>query len=124
MPWFKVDDTMHSHPKARRASLAAMGLWTLCGTHSMAYKLDGFVPEWVAHGYSNGKRLAAELVLVGLWGKAIRTDDAGDEPGYQFHDWLHYQQSAEEIERDRQHNRERQRNFRKRLREGKPKEGE
>lgn len=26
MPWFKVDDKIHSHPKARRAGLAAMGL--------------------------------------------------------------------------------------------------
>lgn len=120
MPWLKVDDNMHSHPKARRASLAAMGLWVMCGTHSMAYKLDGFVPEWVAHGYPNGKRLAAELVRVGLWESAIR----GDENGYQFHDWLHYQQSSEEIERDRERTRDRQRKFRRQLREGKSKDGE
>lgn len=120
MPWFKVDDTMHSHPKARRVGLAAMGLWTMCGSHCMAYKTDGFVPEWLTTGYPQGKKLAAELVREGLWENAFQDD----EVGFQFHDWLHYQQSAEEIERDREHNRERQRNFRKRLREGKPKEGE
>lgn len=120
MPWFKVDDTLHSHPKARRVSLAALGLWTMCGSHSMAYKSDGFVPEWLAHGFPQGKRLAAELIRAGLWENATR--DA--EPGYQFHDWLDYQQSSEEIERDRERTRQRQRDFRRRLREGQPKEGE
>jgi hypothetical protein len=86
----------------------------------MAYKTDGFTPEWLVNGYPQGRKLAAELVREGLWESAIR----GDEAGYQFHDWLDCQQSAEEIERDREHNRERQRNFRKKLREGKPKGGE
>lgn len=45
MPWFKVDDQLHSHPKPRRASLAALGLWTLSGSYSMAYKLDGSHPH-------------------------------------------------------------------------------
>lgn len=91
----------------------------MCGSHSMAYKTDGFVPDWLAHGFPQGRRLAAELVRVGLWHKATRDD----ETGYQFHDWLHYQQSAVEIERDREHNRQRQRDFRRKLRDGKPKEG-
>lgn len=104
----------------RRVGLDALGLWTVCGSHCMAYKTDGFVPEWFAHQFPRGRRLAAELVSAGLWDNAIRNG----EPGYQFHDWLHYQQSSEEIERDREHNRQRQRDFRKRLRDGKPKEGE
>ena len=118
MPWFKVDDTWHSHPKARRASLGAVGLWSMCGSYSMAYKTDGWVPEWFAHEFPRGKTLAAELIRIGLWFNAIRDG----EPGYEFHDWLDYQQSAEEIERDRDRARERQRKFRSRLREGKPEE--
>jgi hypothetical protein len=120
VPWFKVDDTLHSHPKARRVSLGALGLWTMCGSHAMAYKTDGFVAEWFAHSLPSGRKFAGELVREGLWCNAIRED----EPGYQYHDWLHYQQSAEEIERDREHNRERQRNFRAKLRTAKPKAGE
>ena len=120
MPWFKVDDTFHSHPKMRRVSLAAVGLWTASGSHCMAYKTDGFVPDWFVTGFRGGRKMADELLREGLWDNAIRDL----EEGYQFHDWLHYQQSAEEIERDRQHNRQRQRDFLKRLREGKPKEGE
>lgn len=86
----------------------------------MAYKTDGFVPEWFVSGFPKARRYADELVRVGLWCNAVRDE----EPGYQFHDWLHYQQSAEEIERDRERTRQRQRDFRNRLREGKPKEGE
>lgn len=120
MPWFKTDDTWHSHPKPRRAGLAAVGLWAMCGSWSMAYKTDGFVPEWVAHEYPQGKRLASTLISVGLWDK----DSRDGEAGYQFHDWLDYQQSSDEIERDREHNRKRQREFRRRLRDGKPKDGD
>lgn len=27
MPWFKVDDRLHDHFKARQAGKAAMGVW-------------------------------------------------------------------------------------------------
>lgn len=112
MPWFKVDDTLHSHPKVRRASLSALGLWTIGGSYAMAYKTNGFVPEWFAHGFPRGRTAAAELVRIGLWDNAT----CDGESGYQFHDWLDYQQSAEEIERDRERSRERQRKFRRKLR--------
>lgn len=118
MPWFKVDDSFHSHPKARRVPLAAVGLWTLCGSHCMAYKTDGFVPGWFVASLPKGRSLASVLVGEGLWLDAARNG----EEGYQFHDWLHIQQSAQEIERDREHNRQRQRDFRQRLRDGKKKE--
>lgn len=81
----------------------------------MAYKTDGFVPEWFVVTFPQGRRHAETLVRVGLWGNATQNG----EEGYQFHDWLHYQQSAEEIERDRERARERQRNFRQKLRERK-----
>lgn len=112
MPWFKVDDQLHSHPKARGASLSAIGLWSLCGSYSMSYKLDGFVPAWFAHGFPNGKKLAQELVRVGLWHNAIRDG----EDGYQFHDWTDYQPSADEIEADREAARKRQRAHREKRR--------
>jgi len=120
MPWFKVDDSFHSHPKPRRISLAAVGLWTLCGSYCMGYKTDGFVPNWVVAGFPRGKNLAADLVEAGLWHAA----EKDGETGHQFHDWLDIQQSSEEIERDREHNRQRQRDFRKRLRDGKKDKGE
>ena len=110
MPWFKVDDTLHSHPKARRAGLDAMGLWALCGAHSMQYKLDGFTPEWFVSSWRSGVRLAARLVDAGLWRPAERDG----EKGWEFHDWADYQPTSDEIERDREMARERQRRRRER----------
>lgn len=108
IPWFKVDDTLHSHPKARRAGVAAMGLWSLAGAYSCAYKEDGFVPEWFATSWPNGKTLASKLVCAELW-------DAGEKngvAGWWFHDWEDYQLTAEEIERDRELARKRQQRLR------------
>lgn len=113
MPWFKVDDTLHSHPKARKAGLQAMGMWSVAGAYSMAYKHEGFVPEWYVAGWPQGVKLARALVTAGLWSTAVKDG----ETGWQFHDWDDYQPSAEEIEADREHARERQRNRRQRLRE-------
>mgnify|MGYP003619309605 CR=1 FL=1 len=52
--WFKVDDTLHSHPKARRAGLTAVGLWAMSGSYCMSYKTDGFIPEWFVRGCGAG----------------------------------------------------------------------
>lgn len=108
MPHFKVDDMMHSHPKARRAGLAALGLWTVAGSYCMAYKSDGFVPTWFVAGWPKGPQLAAQLVTAHLWQPSAR----GDELGWQFHDWADVQMTAVEIEAARDFSRERQRRYR------------
>lgn len=113
MPWFKVDDQLHSHPKPRRASLAALGLWALCGSYSMAYKLDGFVPGWYVISHRDGRKHADALVRVGLWENATHNG----EDGYRFHDWNDYQPTSEEIEAEREAARERQRAYRQKRRE-------
>ncbi len=108
MPYFKVDDMLHSHPKPRKVGLEAMGLWVLAGSHSMAYKLDGFVPTYFVAAWPKGPKLAAQLVAAQLWSLAVREG----APGWQFHDWQDIQLTASEIEADREHSRERQRRFR------------
>ena len=115
IPWFKVDDTLHGHPKPRRAGLPAMGLWALAGSYSSQYLTEGFVPEWFVLGWPQGRKRAAELVDVGLWAP----DEQGGEQGWTFHDWEHYQPSKAEIEADRAANRERQKRFRQKRREAK-----
>lgn len=115
MPWFKVDDTLHSHPKPRKAGLAAMGLWAMAGSYSMAYKLDGFVPAYFVTSWPQGRRLADQLVKNDQWSFG----EKNGEPGWYFHDWHDYQMSSDEIEADRERARERQRGYRKRLRERK-----
>jgi hypothetical protein len=110
MPWFKVDDALHAHPKARAAGLPAMGLWAMAGSYCMSYKTDGAVPAWFVAGWPQGKALAAKLVAARLWETA--------EDGYLFHDWADFQPTAEEIEAEREKSRERQRARRQRIRAG------
>lgn len=91
MPWFPVDDSFHSHPKALATSLAARGLWVTAGSWSSAHLTDGVVPVHVLASLGGTPELAAELVAAGLWGRARQ--------GYVFHDWLEWgsKRSAEEI---------------------------
>lgn len=112
VPWFKVDDTLHGHPKARKSGLEATGLWTVCGAYCMAYKTDGFVPAWYVSTWPRGAKLAAVLVEAQRWD----VSEKDGESGWMFHDWSDYQPSSEEIEKDREHARERQRRRREGLR--------
>ena len=89
IPWFKVDDRLHDHRKARTAGKAAMGVWTLAGSWSMHSHTDGFIPESVIARWGT-KKDAAKLVEVGFW---LPTEKDG-EKGWLFHDWLKYQPDA------------------------------
>lgn len=113
MPWFKVDDTLHSHPKTRRAGAAAMGMWVLAGSYSGSYVTEGFIPEWWVAAFPQGRRRVAELIKAGFW----VAGNKDDEPGYFFHDWEKYQPSKTEIEADRVAARDRQRLWRAKRRE-------
>lgn len=94
MPWFKVDDSFHSHPKAMAAGPAALGLWVIAGSWSGANLTDGFVPDYVLPRLAEGAReLADTLVTSGLWRRA--------KGGFRFHDWGVYQPSKEEVLEER-----------------------
>lgn len=113
MAWFNVDDHFHSHPKARRAGLEAIGLWTIAGSHCRAHKSNGFVPEWLVLSWPRGKATAKRLVTAGLW----HADEEEGEPGWRFHDWLDIHNDADELEKQRQAARDRQRKRRAKLEE-------
>ncbi len=104
MPWFRTDDQLHAHPKPRRAGLAAMGLWTLAGSHCMAYLTDGVVERWFVDSMPDGTKLARKLVTAGLW------DEHPD--GWVFHDWAEYQFTREQVLADREGAAERMRRVR------------
>jgi hypothetical protein len=89
MAWYKVDDKLHSHPKARQAGLPAIGLWALAGSHCMDYLTDGLVEAWFVESFPDGMNLAARLVAVGMWDE--------DPKGFRFHDWLEYQPTAQKV---------------------------
>lgn len=104
MTWFRVDDTLAAHPKARDAGLAAMGLWAVSGAYASQYLTEGFVPAWYVESWPSGKRHATALVRAGLWTTA--------DGGWRFHQWDERQPTKEQVEADRQKTRERQRRWR------------
>lgn len=110
MTWFKVDDSLHSHPKARRAGLAAMGLWALSGSHASQYLTDGFVPDWFVASWPRGRQLAARLVDADLW----RAAERDGLPGWQFHEWDERNPSREKVQHDRAETRQRVAAYRER----------
>ena len=104
MTWFKVDDTLGSHPKARAAGLAAMGLWVVAGAWSSQHLTEGFVPDWFINSWPSGQKRAANLVQSGLWIEA--------DSGFRFHQWEERNPSKEQVESERAAARERQRKHR------------
>ena len=111
MAWFKVDDKLHDHPKAWRAGVPAMGLWSLAGSWSADNLSDGFVPEYVAARWDRSyRRLAARLVDAGFWDPAEREGVSG----WQFHDWNApgMQPTSEQVKARRAEAAERQRRAR------------
>lgn len=91
MPWFRIDDKAHSHPKLIKAGNAALGLWLRCGAYAAQHLTDGVVPGVVAELYGT-KPQAAKLVKAGLWhehGHNCLSGCPDPAPGdYVFHDFL------------------------------------
>lgn len=104
MPWFKVDDGFHGHPKVMTLSPSAVGLWLLAGTWSAQYLTDGHVPAGMVRRFGGGPEDAAELVAAALWHEA--------DGGYQFHEWAEYQPLKSDVEAERAASRERMRAMR------------
>jgi len=87
--WFKVDDKLHDHRKARKAGKAAMGVWVLAGSWAMDNEMDGFIPDDVLARWGTLAD-ARRLVTAGLW---TRETHQGEQ-GHRFHDWSRFQPSA------------------------------
>jgi len=103
MPWLKVDDGFHSHPKVMRAGTAAAGLWVRCGSYVAQHLTDGFVPKEIARAYGT-PALARALVDAGLWVVA--------DGGWIMHDYSTRNPSRAKVEEERAEATERQRKAR------------
>lgn len=91
--WFKVDDSFPQHPKVlaipRRDRAATIGLWALAGIWCSQQLTDGYLAEHMVEELAGTKKQAELLVKVKLWQLA--------EGGYQIHDYLDYNPSADEV---------------------------
>jgi hypothetical protein len=108
MTWFKVDDGFHSHPKTIAAGNAAIGLWTRCGSHCSSYTTNGFVPKNIAKAFGTPAQVQ-RLLEVGLWREV--------SGGYQMHDFLDFNPTAEKVLADRAEAAERKRRWREQHRQ-------
>lgn len=96
MAWVKLDDGFTDHPKIDRAGPLAGWLY-VCGlTYSARHLTDGFIPEGMVvrlSAITKPQTAVEALVAAGLW-----------EPiagGYQIHDYLTYNPSAEKVRAER-----------------------
>lgn len=105
MPWFKVDDGFHGHPKVDLLSPSSVGIWTLCGSHCAQYLTDGLVFARTVAKFGGTDENVRELLDAGLW------LDNGDGT-YQFKDWGEYQPVRSDVEAKREAARERMKRVR------------
>ncbi|MFG7946335.1 mucin-2 [Streptomyces cacaoi] len=115
MPWFKVDDTAHAHPKLLKAGNAALGLWMRAGAYAAQHLTEGAVPGVVAQLYGTAPQ-ARKLVAAGLWHERGHTCSKCPQPpagDFQMHDFLTYNPTRDKVEGDRQKAAERQQRARR-----------
>jgi hypothetical protein len=109
MPWGKVDDTFYDHPKLDelgRDKLPAIGLHWLIVSWCNRFLTDGVVPEERVKRLGGTPRLAAALVTARMWHHGPDHCDSPKcapraESGYRVHDYLGFNKSREEVERER-----------------------
>jgi hypothetical protein len=99
MSWVRIDDKAWSHPKLAGLSGNAVRLWLFALCWCNQQESDGRVPATMLRIFGASPKVAAELVAAGLWETA--------EDGWQFHDYLNYQPSREQLTAQRNATRDR-----------------
>lgn len=90
MPWARLDDGFHDHPKVDGLSLAAVGLYTLCLTWAHRHRKTAVLPGHITDARvsklagKDAKRLTTELLASGLW------EPEPDLGGCVIHDFADY----------------------------------
>lgn len=108
MPWARLDDSFHSHPKTVSAwhrCPAAVGLFARVLSWVADHSLDGKVPAevlemWMPSQSDRAQAIEA-LVDAGLFEK--------NGQGFVIHDFLAYNPSKADVEARREHDRKRKR---------------
>jgi hypothetical protein len=98
MSWSRLDDQFFNHQKVIDLPKDAKLLYLCALTHAAAQLTDGFISPGALRVVSAlvdvDPRMAETLVEAELWERT--------EKGYQIHDYLEYNPSAENVRRDRE----------------------
>lgn len=109
MPWFKVDDGFYDHPKVADTSMSSRGLWMSAGTYCARHLTDGVITAKQVKRLGGTPAQIRGLIESGLWHQI--KDDSG-AVAYQFHDYLDFNPSANEVQTQREQARKRQQKHR------------
>lgn len=126
MPWFKIDDGFHCHPKVLAAGTPAVGLYVRCGSWAAQQASDGIVPKQVARMYGTPRMIKA-LIEAGLWhqkGHDCPACPELDANSYAIHEYLDRNPSRVDIEKERKAKSERQQKWREGKKKAQAKQGE
>lgn len=114
MPWFKIDDGFHCHPKVLAAGTPAVGLYVRCGSWAAQQTSEGIIPRQIARMYGT-PRMARALVDAGLWhdaGHDCESCPEADANSYVIHQYLDRNPSRVEVEVAREKKSARQQRWR------------
>lgn len=50
MPWGRMDDSFHDHPKVEGLSLDTVGVWSLCFSWAHRHRKDAPIPGFIPEG--------------------------------------------------------------------------
>lgn len=99
MPWAKLDDDFHDHPKLIAAGVIATGIQARAISYCADLLTDGHISEGALPGLLTGLNgtpppegpdWPTYMVATGLWDRTAR--------GYRVHDYLDYNPTKKEIE--------------------------
>ncbi len=113
-PWARIDDKVGSNRKFAGLDPAAIGLWTMGLVYCSNQLSDGAIPrasvyQLVASRRSRVEQLAGKLVKAGLWEETV--------DGWNVHDYLQWNDSADQVRARIAQARERKGRYRERYRD-------
>lgn len=88
MTWARLEDSFPDHPKVAALSDAEFRLHVTAICYASRYNTDGAIPAAALRSLRGTPKLAAKLVLTGVW------EEEGD--GWRVHDFLDYNPSRDE----------------------------
>lgn len=109
MPWVKIDDGFHDHPKIKLIGLDGAGLLVSLTTWSSRHLTDGVVPEQVIRDMCGHHRRFNTLLTRLIKAGCLRKCPGGTTKKYRIHDYLEYNDSADVVKARRAAEREKKR---------------
>lgn len=104
MTWIKLDDGAPRHPKIASLSDRAFRWWVIALCYASEFLTNGLLPP--VFWKQAPKPVRAELTTGKLWDWV--------DPNFEIHDYEKYQSSKEDVEADKQRNRENSKAYRDR----------